>query len=151
MLLVIVAVLLVLCVASVYAPVRFDKQRALRETQVKRRLVLIRAAAENYRSDHGAYAGSLDALVDSGYMVDSLRYIPYSGGRRFRLEASSVTTRSGKSVPVMECSAAFADYLRGLDANSVRNLTVEAESGGHFAGLKFGNLDAPGDNGGNWE
>ncbi len=148
---VVVVVLLVLCVMSVYAPIRFEHQRDMREAAVKQRLTLIRDAAERYRHDHAAYTGRLRALADSGYIADSMLYIPYSGGRRFHLEASSVTTRSGKSLPVMECYASYDEYLRGLDANSIRNLTGQADAAGRFAGLKIGDLSTPNDNQGNWE
>ena len=126
-------------------------QRAEREDCVKRRLALVRKAAEAYRADHGAYTGRLQTLVDSGYIADSLLYIPYSGGHRFHLEASAVTTRSGRTVPVMECSATYDEYLRGLDANAVRNLAADAGNAGRFPGLKIGDLTAPNDNNGNWE
>lgn len=148
---IIVAVLLVLCVMSVLSPIRFEHERADREAAVRQRLLLIRAAAERYRTDHGAYTGRLNALVDSGYIADSLLYIPYSDGRRFHLEASSVTTRSGRTVPVMECSATYDEYLQGLDANTVRNLVGDADASGRFPGLKIGDLTTPNDNEGNWE
>lgn len=148
---IIVAVLLVLCVMSVLSPIRFEHERADREVAVRQRLMLIRAAAERYRTDHGAYTGRLKALADSGYIADSLLYIPYSDGRRFHLEASSVTTRSGRTVPVMECSATYDEYLQGLDANTVRNLVGDADASGRFPGLKIGDLTTPNDNEGNWE
>ena len=145
------AVLAALCVASVYAPIRFDRERARRETEVKRRLVTIRTAAEQYRQRTGAYTGSLETLKRQHLIADSTMYIPYSGGLRFHLEATALSTGSGRTVPVMECSAMYDEYLRGLDANHIRNITVEAETAGRFAGLKIGSLDTPGDNAGNWE
>lgn len=148
---VIVALLLVLCVRSVWTPVRFGKERAARETVVKQRLLLVRAAAERYRHEHGAYTGRLQALVDGGYLADSLQYIPYTKARKFHLAASSVVTRSGKTQPVMECSATYSDYLCGLDADAVAELNAAAGMSGRFPGLKIGDLDAPNDNNGNWE
>lgn len=144
-------VLAALCVMSVWSPIHFERQRAMRETAVKQRLSALREAAERYRHDHGAYTGRLRALADSGYVADSMLCIPYSGGRKFRLEASAVTTRSGKTVPVMECSATYDDYLRGLDANAIRNLNTAADAAGRFPGLKIGDITAPNDNSGNWE
>ena len=140
-----------LCVASVCAPMRFDRERARREAAVKQRLMSIRTAAELYRRRTGAYTASFAALTRSRLLPDSVQYIPFSGGRRFRLAASAVATPSGKMVPVMECSATYADYLLGLDANTIRNITDEAEAAGRFAGLKIGDMDSPGDNAGNWE
>lgn len=145
------AVLAALCVASVYAPIRFDKERARREADVRQRLTAIRTAAEHYRQRTGAYTASLGTLTGCRLLADSMQYIPYSGGRKFHLEASAVTTRSGKTVPVMECSAAYDEYLKGLDDNSIRNLTTAAENAGRFAGLKIGDITTPNDNAGNWE
>lgn len=143
--------LLALCVMSVWSPIHFERQRAQRETAVRQRLTALREAAERYRRDHGAYTGRLSTLADSGYVADSTLFIPYSGGRKFHLEASAVTTRAGKTVPVMECSATYDDYLRGLDANAIRNLNAAANAAGRFPGLKIGDLTTPNDNSGNWE
>lgn len=51
----------------------------------------------------------------------------------------------------MECSAAYDDYLKGLDKNSIDNLTQAANESGRFPGLKFGDTTQPNDNAGNWE
>lgn len=148
---IVVCVLIVLCVRSVYSPIHFEQQCAQREASVKQRLITIRSAAERYRHDHNAYTGQLRTLIDSSYMADSVQYIPYSGHRSFHLEASAVTTKSGHTVPVMECSTTYNEYLQGLDANSVRNMTIAADASGRFPGLKIGDLSTPNDNSGNWE
>lgn len=150
-LIIVAVVLAALCVNSVYAPIRFDNERSRRELAVKQRLLKIRSAAELYRQKTGAYTGSMAKLVDSRCLADSLQYIPYSGGKRFRLAASSVTTSSGRVVPVMECSATYSDYLHGLNPEAISNLTSAADYAGHFAGLKIGDLTTPNDNAGNWE
>ena len=143
--------LAVLCWLSVSAPMRFDKERAGREAVVKQRLVLIRAAAERFRQSHGAYTGSLQTLVDSASLADSLQYIPFAGGKKFHLQASSVVSRSGRSIPVMECYATYDEYLDGLDRDAVSSLASAAGAAGRFAGLKIGDLATPNDNSGNWE
>lgn len=148
---VVVCVLLVLCVLSVWSPIRFEKECHEREAVVRQRLCALRTAAERFRHDHGTYTGRLQTLADSGYIADTMLCIPFSGGRRFRLEASAVTTKSGRSVPVMECSATYDDYLRGLDASAIRNLNAAAAASGRFPGLKIGDLAEPNDNNGNWE
>lgn len=147
----IAAILVTLCYLSVQAPVRFDQQRRLREAAVKQRLLRIRDAAERYRHDHGAYTARLQTLVDSLYLADSLQYIPYSDGRRFHLTASTATLRSGRAVPVMECSATYDEFLNGLDADEIRQLDSKAQAAGRFAGLKIGDLETPNGNTGNWE
>lgn len=146
------AVLAVLCWLSVSEPMRFDKERERREAVVKQRLVSIRAAAERFRQRSGAYTGSLQTLVDSAGLADSLRYIPFAAGKRtFHLQASSVVSRAGRSTPVMECYATYDEYLDGLDRDEIMSLTSAAGAAGRFAGLKIGDLGTPNDNSGNWE
>lgn len=146
-----VLVLAVLCIVSVSSPMRFDSERAERERAVKARLVKIRSAEERYRLSHGAYAASFDQLVRSGLLADSLRYIPYAGGRQFGLRTSTTAGRGGERIPLMECGATYAQYLDGLDKASVENLMEEAGAAGRFPGLKIGDLEMPGNNAGNWE
>lgn len=148
---VVVVVLAAMCVVSVSSPIRFERERAQRETKVKQRLLQIRTAAENYRRQTGAYTASMATLVKGGFLADSLRYIPFADGKQFHIEASAVATRSGRQLPVMECSATYAEYLDGLDVNAIHNITVAANDAGRFAGLKIGDLATPNDNRGNWE
>jgi hypothetical protein len=51
----------------------------------------------------------------------------------------------------MECGARYDEYLQGLDADEVSNLTDEAMGAGRFPGLKIGDLETPNNNAGNWE
>lgn len=146
------AVLAGLCWISVSAPMRFDKERVRREAVVKQRLMGIRAAAERFRQRSGAYTGSLQTLVDSAGLADSLQYIPFATGKkRFHMQASSVVSRAGRSMPVMECYATYDEYLDGLDRDAIMSLTSATGAAGRFAGLKIGDLATPNDNSGNWE
>lgn len=145
------AALCVVCVLSVYTPIRFDSQQEERSRAVKQRLVQIRNAEEKYRRAHGVYAGDFPTLVSSGLLADSLQYIPYTEGLRFDLTATTVTGKSGRDVPLMECGAKFNDYLAGLDENRIANLIEEANNAGRYPGLKIGDISTPNDNAGNWE
>lgn len=140
-----------LCFLSIYTPMRFDSQRATREAVVKHRLVSIRTAEERYKARHGSYTGSFDTLVTAGMLADSMRYIPYTQGKPFALEATTMVGKSGQAIPLMECSAAYDDYLQGLDAPSIAALVEKANAEGRFAGLKIGDIAEPNDNAGNWE
>lgn len=144
-------VLCAICFLSVYSPIRFERERAQREQAVKQRLVRIRTAAEAYKARHGVYADRLDKLVHAGLLPDSLQRIPYADGKRFSLFTTTITGKSGRHIPLMECSAGYADYLQGLDPDAVAALTGEANQAGRFAGLKIGDLAAPNNNAGNWE
>ena len=146
-----VLALAVLCYLSVSAPIRFGREQAQREESVKHRLLQIRSAEERYRMATGLYTESFDTLVAHGYMADSLRYIPYSGGQVFSLAVTIQVAKSGRTIPLMECAAPYNSYLDGLDATSVANLTEAANASGRYAGLKIGDIDTPTDNAGNWE
>lgn len=143
--------LAVTCGLSVYSPVRFDKQKALRERAVKERLLKIRNAEEKYRKAHGVYADDFNLLVKGGYLADSLQYIPFSDGKKFSVATTVLTGKSGRQTPLMECGAEYGEYLSGLDGNSISNLTEEAYGAGRYPGLKIGDITTPNDNAGNWE
>lgn len=138
-------------VLSVGGTMHFNEQREEREQVVKRRLVQIRSAEEAYCRKHGVYTDRLDELVGGGLLADSLRKIPFSGGKSFDVSVSTQISKTGKTIPLLECSASFDDYLKGMDANSVRQLNDEANKAGRFPGLKIGDLDTPNNNAGNWE
>lgn len=145
-----VLLLALLCFLSVDAPLRFGRERQARETEVKARLVAIRQAEERYCQRHGTYTGDFDALVKGRLLPDSLRFIP--GTRKpFSLRVSGIMGKTGRQIPVMECGARYDEYLQGLDADEVGNLTDEAASAGRFPGLKIGDLETPNSNAGNWE
>lgn len=146
-----VLLLAVVAFLSIDAPMRFEREQALRETAVKQRLVKIRVAEEKYRLRKGVYTGDFQELTRSGLLADSLRFIPYSGGRMFSLQATSIIGKTGRHIPLMECGAAYDQYLTGLDRNSVANLIEQANEAGRYPGLKIGDLTTPNNNIGNWE
>ena len=106
-----VLLLVVLCFLSVYNPMEFGREQTRREAVVKRRLVMIRAAEEKYKAANGTYTNSIDTLVKAGLLADSLRYIPFSGNKEFALATSSIIGKTGKHIPLMECSAGYEEYL----------------------------------------
>lgn len=146
-----VLALATLCALSIYGPTAFRKEQIRREEHVKSRLISIRTAEEKYMAAHGTYAGSLDSLVRAGLLADSARYIPFSDNREFALVTSVVIGKSGNHIPLMECSAGYYDYLCGLDAHAIAELTEKAKARGDFPGLRIGNIDEPNSNAGNWE
>lgn len=146
-----VLVLLALISLSIYSPIRFGKQQALRERAVKERLLKIRRAEEGYRKRHGVYTANWQSLVQGGFLADSLQFIPYSEGKRFELSADVKIGKSGRQMPVMECGANYADYLSDLDADQTAGLIEEANNSGRYPGLKIGDILTPNNNAGNWE
>lgn len=146
-----VAALCTVCAMSICTPIRFERQQEAREQVVKERLVKIRYAEEKYRKANGAYTDDFNTLVKSGLLADSLQYIPFSGKKRFDLTVTTLTSKSGRNIPLMECGAKYNDYLSGLNENSISNLIEEANNAGKYPGLKIGDIITPNDNAGNWE
>ena len=146
-----VLVLCVICFLSIDGPIRFQHEQEKREQVVKTRLIKIRTAEEKYRKGTGGYSGSFSVLIKSGYMADSLQYIPYADGEKFDLSASAEISKSGRQVPLMECGAQYQQYLKGLDKNSIANEIETANKSGRYPGLKIGDISTPNDNAGNWE
>ena len=146
-----VVVLGIITFMSVSAPLRFDKERKAREEVVKSRLLQIRKASEAFKKVNGRYANKLDEMVSAGYLADSLRQIPYGKGEVFHYGASILDSKNGHPLPVMECGAEYAQYLKGMDEEQVAELINNAIDEGEFPGLKIGDLEQDNHNVGNWE
>ena len=93
-----------------------------------------------------------DSLFRPGYPIDSLRYVPYTGGReQFFLGAGEVMTGSGLAVKVFEAHVHNDVLLAGLDRQLVINMNDERTKRNQFPGLKVGSLTETTNNAGNWE
>lgn len=145
-----VFVMMLLCVLSVCQPLIFQKQMEARETEVKQKLMLIRAAEERYKAKNGVYTGDFSALVKGKYLKADAAYIPYANGKKFSLAATTIVSKSGKQIPLMECGAAYEDYLDGLNEDAVQQATEKASYAGLYPGLKIGDITQDNGNAGNW-
>lgn len=83
------------------------------------------------------------------FVIDSLRYIPFSNGDIFELAAGEID-RGGIKVSVYEIKAPYTTYMKGLDRQLVINLTKSKEDIEKYPGLKVGSLEEPSTDG-NWE
>lgn len=84
------------------------------------------------------------------FVIDSIRYIPFSGGKEIQL-AADVKLVSGVNVPLFEGCIPFDDLLVGLDKQLIINLKAEKEDMGRYPGFKVGSVTTPNNNAGNWE
>lgn len=83
-------------------------------------------------------------------IVDSLNFIPFSGGQRIQL--SAVTRKvSGVTIPLFEAVIPYDILLNGLDRQLIVNLKAERENLGQYPGLKVGDINNANNNAGNWE
>ena len=89
-------------------------------------------------------------LKGKGTMIDSISFIPFSGGKRIHME-SVIRKVSGIEIPLFEATMSYDDLLRGLDRQLVVNLKAEKEDMGQYPGLKVGDINNPNNNAGNWE
>ena len=110
-----VLVVLTLCLLSVWQPIHFQKEKEQRETAVKQRLMKIRTAEENYKRRHGTYTGDFATLIKGKWLDREMQYIPFSDNKRFSLSATTIVTKNGKQIPLMECGATYEEYLDGLN------------------------------------
>ncbi|MBP5366853.1 MAG: hypothetical protein J6Z01_00225 [Bacteroidales bacterium] len=92
-----------------------------------------------------------DSLCQGKYILDSLRYVPLTGGKIFELDTSSIKTASSIIVPVFEAKAHNDVYMLGLDRQEIINKTDEQEQNSKYPGLKVGSLTEINNNAGNWE
>ena len=145
-----VLVVLTLCLLSVWQPIHFQKEKEQRETAVKQRLMKIRTAEENYKRRHGTYTGDFATLIKGKWLDREMQYIPFSDNKRFSLSATTIVTKNGKQIPLMECGATYEEYLDGLNEDAIQQETDKANMEGRFPGLKIGDITTTNDNAGNW-
>jgi hypothetical protein len=83
------------------------------------------------------------------FNVNDIQYIPFSDGERFQIAAGEID-RGGIKVGVYEIKAPYSAYMKGLDRQSVINLTKSKEDIDRYPGLKVGSMEEPSTDG-NWE
>ena len=84
------------------------------------------------------------------FVVDSLKYIPFSGGQPVFMDAV-VKTVTGVPVPLFEAKMPYKLLLRGMDNQLRINLDAERRDQNRYEGLQVGSITAPNHNAGNWE
>ncbi|SMO36972.1 hypothetical protein SAMN06265379_101325 [Saccharicrinis carchari] len=93
----------------------------------------------------------LDSLFGKQYPIDSLRYVPFTDGEEFILEAGVVETGSGVKVQVFEAKVHNNVYLNGLEQQEIDNMSDKTLKLERYPGLKVGSLTETNNNAGNWE
>jgi len=109
-----------------------------------------KALKENVISRETSYVPVLDSLFSSDFPVDSLRYVPYTDGVTFTMEAGTLLTSSNLTVQVVEAYTLYDDLLNGLDKQLIANYKDERNKIVGFEGVKFGSMEE-GTLTGNWE
>ena len=84
------------------------------------------------------------------FCIDSLKYIPFSGGQEVEME-SAIKTVSGVQVPLFEARMPYRALCKGLDNQLRINLDADRKDQNKYEGLQVGSVTAPNNNAGNWE
>ena len=84
------------------------------------------------------------------FNIDSLAFIPFSGGQPTEMEAI-IKTVSGVQVPLFEARMPYKALCKGLDNQLRINLDAERRDQNKYEGLQVGSITAPNNNAGNWE
>jgi len=84
------------------------------------------------------------------FCVDSLKFIPYSGGMKTGMDAT-IKTVSGVKVPLFEARMPYKALLKNMNRQLIINLIAERTDTDRYPGLKVGSIDTPNNNAGNWE
>ncbi len=93
----------------------------------------------------------LDSLFKPHHVVDSLKYVPNTGGKLIELETNILATMSGVNVSVFEARVHNNVFLKHLDRQAVINLNDEAKQNKKYPGLKVGSIIEVTNNSGNWD
>jgi len=92
----------------------------------------------------------LDSLFGKKFIIDSIRYVPFTKGAQFQLGTSYLETGKVK-VNVFEASVENDVLLKDMDRQLVINLNDERKKMTGFPGLRVGSLTEANNNAGNWE
>ncbi len=84
------------------------------------------------------------------FVIDSLRYIPFSHGELIQMDAITKEV-SGVKVPLFEAKMPYKALLKGLDEQLRINLDADCRASNRYEGLQVGSISAPNNNAGNWE
>lgn len=102
-------------------------------------------------NDTTDYVNVADSLFGRriGFYLDSLKYIPFSAGEIFTIDAGRIE-KGAVQVNVFEVSCLYKQFLKGLDDQLVLNAITAKEDIELFPGLKVGSMLEPSTDG-NWE
>ena len=84
-----------------------------------------------------------------GFHPDSIKFVPFSGGEHFIMNAKIDTIQSGPA-RFFEARTPYHVYLKGLDEQEINNMIYIRQQLDRYPGLKVGSMDEPITTG-NWE
>jgi hypothetical protein len=85
------------------------------------------------------------------WILDSLRYVPFTDKKEFEMGIGVIKTASEVEVPVFEARVHNNIYLNGLEEQEIININDRQRKLEKYPGLKVGSLSEANNNAGNWE
>ncbi len=188
---IVIIILAYFVVESILEPVRFKKERNIRELEVIQQLKDIRTSQMIYRTINNKYTASFDTLIEflhtgeipvvniipdpedttftktindtigyinvgdslfgkrPNFVIEDIRFIPFTDTIEFEMNAGEIEQGRVK-VNVLEISALYEYFLRGLDRQLIINLIKSKKEIDRFPGLKLGSMTEASTDG-NWE
>ena len=105
---------------------------------------------ENFRRDT-MWVAVTDTIFKKGFNPDSLAYVPYGNGAKFKMEVRKDTMKSGAPLNLFQAQVDYDVYLNGLNHQELLNLKDMQTKLGKYCGLRVGDIEQPNNNAGNWE
>lgn len=131
-------------------PVVF-RQGQLTDQMVKDGLTELEALKRKLIVRDTSFMTITDSIFSIRYPIDSIRFVPFTGGAEFVMAAGSVETGSKVVVQLFEASVLNNVFLRGLDKQLITNYNALRQEITGFPGMRVGNVTEPNNNAGNWE
>lgn len=100
-------------------------------------------------NDTIGFINAADSLFKGKYELAQIRYIPFSEGDIFEIDAGEIEKGKVK-VKVFEVSSLYEQILKGMDEQLIINLIAKRKQLELFPGLKVGSMIEPSTDG-NWE
>lgn len=92
-----------------------------------------------------------DTLIQQGYDIAALPKVPGFENKSFELDTATLSSPSGYTVPVFQCSVPYDVYLGDLDHQLLVNLKDKTTKLNKYNGLRVGSVTEINNNAGNWE
>jgi len=109
-----------------------------------------KSGLENFRRDTTKVL-AMDTLLRHSIDVSVLGKVPGFLDNSFAIDTATLTSPSGYTVPVFECSVPYDVYLGDLDRQLLINLKDKTTKLNRYNGLKVGSVTEINNNAGNWE
>lgn len=126
------------------------KEGVLTDEQLEKGMTEKEAVKKGLIRRDTVWVTAVDTLFGKGYNVDDLRNVP-GANVQFTMDTATLTSGSGYTVKVFQCSVLYDDYLGDLNKQEVYNLKDKASKMGKYAGLRVGSVEEINNNAGNWE